>query len=124
MSRAGAAGRYNVPRGRCGMNQRIDPFAALKEAPVFELKTKVPKPIEEEAIDAIAKENRFPSRQAKKEPSVPRRKPRLHRTGRSLNFSVKVSLETRDRYYKAADTRGVTLARLMELALDALEKNS
>jgi hypothetical protein len=106
------------------MNERIDAFAGLKEAPVFELKVKAPKPMEEEAVDAIAKENRFPSRQAKKEPSAPRRKPRLHRTGRSFNFSVKVSLETRDRFYKAADSRGVTLARLMELALDALEKNA
>lgn len=104
------------------MNQRIDPFATLKEVPAFDIKSKAPKPVTEDAVESIARENRFPSRQAKKEPSGPTRKPRLHRTGRSFNFSVKVTIETRDRYYKAADNRGVTLARLMELALDALEK--
>jgi hypothetical protein len=105
------------------MNHRIDPFAALKEVPTFGVKAKGPNPIEEDAVENISRENRFPSRQAKKEASVPLRKPRLHRTGRSFNFSVKVTVETRDRFYKAADSRGVTLARLMELALDALEKN-
>jgi hypothetical protein len=104
------------------MTERIDPFATLKQMPAFGVKPKGATPIEEDAIETIAREHRFPSRQAKKEPSTPRRKPRLHRTGRSFNFSVKTTLETRDRFYKAADSRGVTLARLMELALDALER--
>jgi hypothetical protein len=104
------------------MSERVDAFATLKDVPVFELKPKADKPVSKDAIDQIADENRFPSRQARKEPATPRRKPRVYRTGRSLNFSLKATVETRDRFHKAADVHAVTLARLLELALDALEK--
>lgn len=104
------------------MSERVNPFATLKDPPVFETKPKAEKPVAKDDIDRIAEENRFHSRQARKEPAVPRRKPRLYRTGRSYNFTVKATMETRDRFHKAADELGVTLARLLELALDALEK--
>jgi hypothetical protein len=53
------------------MSGRIDPFAGLKDAPVFEVKQKIIKAVEEEAIEAISREHRFPSRQPKREPAVP-----------------------------------------------------
>jgi hypothetical protein len=106
------------------MSERVDAFAALKDVPAFELKPRADKRVSKDAIDQIADENRFPSRQPRKEPTIPRRKPRVYRTGRSLNFSLKATVETRDRFHKAADAHGVTLARLLELALDALEQQS
>lgn len=104
------------------MNARVDAFAGFKDAPVFEPKLKSQKPPAQEAIDRIAEENNFPSRAARKKPSTPKRQPRVYRTGRNRHFSLKVTNEALERFYKAADDRGVTLGRLLELALDALER--
>ena len=100
------------------MNQRVNPFAQVTEAPVFDLKPKKDRPVEEEAIARIAKDNNFPSRQVPK----PRRKPRIHRTGRNQQFNAKATAETIDRFYKLANGRGVPLGELLRLALDALER--
>jgi hypothetical protein len=75
-----------------------------------------------EAIDRIAKEHNFPSRDVKKTPSKPKRKPRIYRTGRNQHLGVKATSQTVERFYKAADYREVTLGRLLELALDALDR--
>jgi hypothetical protein len=104
------------------MNERTNPFAGLGEAPTFERKPRVVRPVESDEIDRIAEESGFVSRQPAKSLKAPKRKPRLHRTGRNLNFTLKVTAETRDRFHKLADDRGVILARLLELALDALEQ--
>jgi len=104
------------------MTKRLNPFANVADMPVFETKQR-PKPhVEHEAMDRIADANNFPSRQARSEPRIRRRKPRLYRTGRNQNFSLKVTAATQDRFYKLADEREVTLGRLLELALDALER--
>lgn len=104
------------------MTERTNPFAGLGEAPAFERKPKVVRPVESEDIDRIAEESGFVSRQPAKSSKAPKRKPRLHRTGRNLNFTLKVTVETRDRFHKLADEQGVILGRLLELALDALEQ--
>jgi len=104
------------------MIERNNPFADLGEMPTFERKPKPARSIESDAIDLIAEESGFVSRQPVKPAKAPKRKPRLHRTGRNENFTLKVTKETRERYHKMADERGVLLARLLELALDALEK--
>jgi len=104
------------------MTKRLNPFANVAEIPAFETKQRPKPPIEQEAIDTIADANNFPSREARSEPRIRRRKPRLYRTGRNQNFSVKVTATTLERFYKAADEREVTLGRLLELALDALDR--
>lgn len=106
------------------MTERSNPFADLSEVPVFERKPKPIRPVDTEAMDVIAEESGFVSRQPAKAPKTPKRKPRLHRTGRNVNFTLKVTVETRDRFYKLADQREVILGRLLELALDALDKQA
>ena len=104
------------------MTKRVNPFANVANAPTFETKQSSQPAIARETIDDIADAHNFPSRQARSETKPRRRKPRVYRTGRNQNFSLKVSAATQDRFYKAADEREVTLGRLLELALDALEK--
>jgi hypothetical protein len=104
------------------VTERTDPFANLRNMPSFERKARPVRPADAEAIDVIAEESGFVSRQPPKPAKAPKRKPRLHRTGRNENFTLKVTKETRERYHRIADERGVLLARLLELALDALEK--
>ena len=104
------------------MNQRVNAFADLA-SPVFKPKPrKDERPVANETIDRIAKDNNFVSREPAKPPKEPRRKRRLYTTGRNRQFNVKVSSETLDRFYKMADEKRVPLCELLELALDALER--
>jgi hypothetical protein len=108
------------------MNERVDPFAGFPKTPTFEPRAQRKKAVANDAIDRIAEDQNFPSREARKEPKTtktPKREPRTYRTGRNQNFGLKASAATIERYHKAADQKGVTLARLLELALDALEKS-
>ena len=91
-------------------------------APVFTTKPKREKPVETEVIARIAEENNFPSRQAAKAQKEPRRKRRVYTTGRNRQFNIKATNETVERFYKMADDRNVALCKLLEHALDALER--
>ena len=103
------------------MSTRVNPFANLTEPqPIFTTKPKR-EPIETEVITRLAEENNFPSRQAAKTPKEPRRKRRVYTTGRNRQFNIKATSETVERFYKMADDRNVTLCKLLEHALDALE---
>jgi hypothetical protein len=104
------------------MSERVNAFATLKELPVFEVKPKAEKPVAKDAVDRIADDNGFPSRQARKAAAAPTRKRRVYRTGRNRNFSMKATNEAVERFYKMADERKVTLGALLEIALDALEQ--
>jgi hypothetical protein len=104
------------------MSERVNPFASLKEPPVFTTKPKTEKPVEEETIARIAEQNNFPSRQAPKAPKADKRKPRVHRTGRNQQFTAKVTAETISRIYKLADEKKIPLGELLRLAVDALER--
>jgi hypothetical protein len=104
------------------MSTRVNPFATLADAPAFTTKAKPEKPAEKEIAARIAEENDFPSRQATKPTKEPRRKRRVHRTGRNRQFNLKATNETVERFYKLADERRVPLGELLEQALDALER--
>lgn len=104
------------------MSTRVDPFAKLKDPPVFTTKPKAEKPVANEAIDRIAEQNNFPSRQAAKASATPRRKRRVYRTGRNQHLGIKATAETIERFYKAADEKNVPSGELLRLALDALER--
>jgi hypothetical protein len=104
------------------MSGRVDPFATLKEPlPSFTTKPKKERRVEEEAVERIAEENNFPSRQAKSQNTV-RRKPRVYRTGRNQQLNAKATRETIEKFYKLANERNVPLGELLRLALDALER--
>jgi hypothetical protein len=104
------------------MSGRVDPFAILKEPVNFPTKPKKENPVEEAAIDDIARQNNFPSRQAPKPVKSERRKQRRYRTGRNQHLGIKATEETKERFYKAADKRNVPLGEVLRLALDALER--
>lgn len=103
------------------MNTRVNAFEDLAELAVFEVKPKTPKPVAKDAVERVADENNFPSRQPRK---APERKARLYRTGRNRHFGIKATDATIERYYRLADDRKVTLCVLLELALDALEREA
>lgn len=103
------------------MSERVNAFATLKDVPVFDVKPKAEKPVAKDAVDRIADDNGFPSRQARKAAAISARKPRVYRTGRNRNFSLKATNEAVERFYRAADEKGVPLGRLLEIALDALD---
>jgi hypothetical protein len=105
------------------MSERVNPFAMLKDSPAFTTKPKAEKPVEPEALTQVAEENNFTSRQAPKPAKkAERRKPRVHRTGRNVQFNTKATQETITRFYKLADDKQVTLGELFEMAVDALER--
>jgi hypothetical protein len=104
------------------MSERVNPFANIKEPPVFTTKPKPEKLVEDEGIARLAEQHNFPSRQAAKPPKAERRKPRTHRTGRNQQFNAKATAETIHRIYKLADERKVPLGELIRLAIDALER--
>jgi hypothetical protein len=103
------------------MSTRVNSFATVSEAPVFTTKPKPDKPAQTEAMERIATENNFPSRQAPKTQAPPRRKPRRFKTGRNQQLNIKATGETIDRLYKAADARNVPLGEMLKQALDTLE---
>lgn len=104
------------------MSARVNAFADLAvNLPSFDVKPRAGKPAAKEAVDRIAEDNGFPSRQAKKSQRIPNREPRVYRTGRNRHFGIKATHETVERFYKMADERKVVHGRLLELALDALE---
>lgn len=105
------------------MTERINPFASINDPapPVFAVKPKQSKPVETEVIGRLAEEHNFPSRQPPKAPKEPRRKRRVYRTGRNQQINIKATSETIERFYKMADARRISLSKLFEDALDALE---
>ncbi len=104
------------------MSERVNAFADLTELPVFGVKPRSEKPVAKDAVERVAEEHNFPSRRAAKAPAGRVRKPRTYRTGRNRNFSVKATNETVERFYKLADERCVTLGKLLEIAVEMLEK--
>lgn len=103
------------------MNVRKNPLATLNDAASFQTKPLRPQPVPDEAIERIAEKRNFPSREAPKSARAMRQQ-RRYRTGRDQHLGIKTTVETRNRFYKAADERKVPLGELLRLALDALEK--
>lgn len=104
------------------MSARVNAFADLNSPPVFGTKPRTEKAVQEDAIQRIAEENNFPSRQAAKTSKETRRKRRVYTTGRNRQFNIKATTATVERFYKMADERKVPLCELLEQALDALDK--
>jgi hypothetical protein len=80
-----------------------------------------------EVIRAISEASDFRSR----EPVTPvkadsttiaKRKPRLHRTGRNLQFNVKLRADTVESFYEVANRQEWTMGETVERALAALKR--
>jgi hypothetical protein len=104
------------------MNARVDPFADLStRLPSFAVKLKR-EPFAEAAISKIAEDNNFTRRLPPKSVREPKKKRRVYTTGRYRQLNLKATDATAERFYKLADERGVALCKLLEQALDALER--
>ena len=82
-----------------------------------------------EAVRAVAEAANFRSRERGSpavapavSPEPAKRQPRRHRTGRNVQFNIKVSQEAVDTFYAISDRQGWVLGETLEHALTALEK--
>jgi hypothetical protein len=82
-----------------------------------------PNPVPAGVVREIAEASRFPSREAR--PTTPppaRRPPRIHRTGRTMQFNARAKPETIDALYAIADRQGWLIGETLEHALAALQR--
>lgn len=115
-----------------------DPVA-FGDDPEFDVTRFKPKPksakqteIPIATIEAVAKDNKFlnrePINETEKERAgghtdqTPLRNKRVYRTGRSEQFAVKVTRETKDAFYEIADRQGWVMGELLDNALSALKR--
>jgi hypothetical protein len=80
-----------------------------------------PEPVEvsAELVRAVAEASRFPSREAK---TGARRPPRIHRTGRTMQFNARTTPQTVEALYAIADQQGWLVGETLEHALAALKR--
>ena len=77
----------------------------------------------QEKVKAGAEAARFTSREPPSQPvAVPKRAPRLHRTGRNVQFNMKATQETITAFYAVCDRTGWVLGETLERAIAALER--
>jgi hypothetical protein len=105
---------------------RANPFADLSD---FEPKppTSSTAGILPAALERVAQDNGFPSRQSKRSPEaateIPHRRPgRRYTTGRNQQINIKATAAVIERLYHIADTRHIPLGQVLEMALEALER--
>lgn len=103
---------------------RVNPFADPNEAPAFTTKPKpTQSPVTTSNVEQIAKDQGFPSRQARKTPEIAAKRPRrTYTTGRNQQINFKATPATIERFYRIADEKKLPLCETLELALDALER--
>jgi hypothetical protein len=80
-----------------------------------------------ELVRAIAQASRFPSREAKASSpqavaSPTRRPPRIHRTGRTVQFNARTTPQTVEALYAIADQQHWLVGETLERALAALQR--
>ena len=71
-------------------------------------------------VRGTAEASRFPSREAKSSPI--RRPPRIHRTGRTMQFNARTTPQTIEALYAIADRQGWLVGETLERALAALQR--
>ena len=83
-----------------------------------------PKPApSKEQVKKVSEAASFRSREpAPPAPPLQKRPPRLHRTGRNVQFNVKASQEAIDAFYRISDEQGWVLGETFERSIAALEQ--
>lgn len=103
------------------------PRASIFDTEELDVSTFVPKPGPDRSapsladVRAVAEAANFRSREAAS-PAPTKRQPRRHRTGRNVQFNIKVSQEAIDQFYAISDKQGWVLGETLEHALAALEQ--
>jgi hypothetical protein len=95
----------------------------------FQPEPEAPTPaIDRDRLKEISEASNFPSRQPNRtpqmpeKPGTPKREPRIHRTGRNVQFNVKASQATIDACYAISNQQGWVLGETLEHALSALQR--
>lgn len=85
----------------------------------------VPNGPSKDQVRAISDQAMFPSRQPATPAAAPvgKRPPRIHRTGRNVQLSVKVTQEAVDTFYRISDEQRWILGDTFERAMIALEES-
>lgn len=78
-------------------------------------------PVPAELVRGVAEASHFPSREARS-PAPARRPPRIHRTGRTMQFNARAKPETIEALYAIADRQGWLVGETLEHALAALQQ--
>jgi hypothetical protein len=100
---------------------RADPLADLDLGDFVPTPPK--KPIAQpEVIRKVSEENNFPSR-APQKPKAAKVTQRRHRTGRNIQFNIKATQETIDRFTALSDKHGWVFGETLAQAIEALEKS-
>ena len=73
--------------------------------------------ISPDLVRRVSEAARFPSREA-----IPRRPPRIYRTGRTMQFNARATPETVEAFYAIADQQGWLVSEALEHALAALKR--
>jgi hypothetical protein len=77
-----------------------------------------PSEVPTDLVRAVAEASRFPSREAR----PTRRPPRIHRTGRTMQFNARTTSRTIEALYAIADQQGWLVGETLEHALAALQR--
>jgi hypothetical protein len=103
------------------MSERVNPLANLDD---FSVKPAARKPKPQlEAIEQLAQETGFPSRQpVRTKPAAPARKQRRYTTGRNVQIPIKGTAETRAELEALADELQVPFGEVLARALTALRR--
>lgn len=91
----------------------------------FKPKPAVRQPLPTQAeVRAVSEAANFPSREAPKQGQkvAKKREPRIHRTGRNVQFQAKATQATIDRFYAICDQKDWRMGETLERAVDALER--
>jgi hypothetical protein len=113
-------------------HERASIFGDDQEPPIVDVgrfqpkpSTLAPKAPDKDVVRAISEANRFPSRQpiSATTATEQKRPRRIHRTGRNIQFNIKVSQESLDRFYRIADAEDWVLGEAFEHAVTALEQH-
>ena len=76
-----------------------------------------------EQVKKVSEDASFRSREPTPPAQPPqKRPPRLHRTGRNVQFNVKASQEAIDAFYRISDEQGWVLGETFERSVAALEQ--
>ena len=106
-------------------NGRADPFADM-DLTDFTPKPAIRPPVDRDVIRQVSEKNQFLSRVAPQPEPIPEAKPfrrrGRRRTGRTVQFNMKVTQATSDRFVRLADAHGWVFGEMLERALDALER--
>jgi hypothetical protein len=97
---------------------RIDPFAGDLDLSDFKPAPPKTPSAQKAAIREVSEANNFPSR-APDRPNIAKSPQRRRRTGRNVQFNIKTTAATIERFTRLADRRGVAFGELLDQLLAA-----